>query len=482
MKIEYLGHAGFIVTIGDTAILIDPWFHGAFFGSWFPYPDNRHLQQQVLDRHFDYLYLSHTHDDHFDTELLRKFRRNITVICPDYRSKSVARKLARFGYKDLIELGHRETHVFRDGPDARWLVTLYLDLSHKEDSGILIDDGTYRFLDLNDCNTVLSELPTRVELLAAQYSGAMWYPNCYDYPPDLAQAKTEAVRDDLQRMLFNKIRVIEPGSYLPSAGPACFLDPELWKFNDRTKTIFPTWPQVAPRFADEFPDLPIALLQPGDSMVDGRVEADSVLSTTDIASYSEQRRDEWDLHEAIDIPTSDVESYFDRLRLNNPHALTDTKVFRLASGGRQWTITLGIDAVSVREGSHTDIGYSFRVPPFVLRAILDERDGWEEALLSMRVGLRRDPDVYDSTLLGLLRYGAEPIQTRQMMNEGARSETVTRAGFRFQRYCPHAGEDLSYAEITDGLIICPRHHWTWDLSTGECVKGGSLKLAVTSEC
>ena len=53
----------------------------------------------------------------------------------------------------------------------------------------MLDLGGYRFLDLNDCNTPMSELPGDVDLLAAQYSGAMWYPNAYDYPPGAMAAQ-----------------------------------------------------------------------------------------------------------------------------------------------------------------------------------------------------------------------------------------------------------------------------------------------------
>ncbi len=32
--------------------------------------------------------------------------------------------------------------------------------------------------------------------------------------------------------------------------------------------------------------------------------------------------------------------------------------------------------------------------------------------------------------------------------------------------CPHAGGPLGGADVRDGCIICPVHHWPWDLRTG----------------
>jgi len=84
---------------------------------------------------------------------------------------------------------------------------MFLDTSHKEDSGLLVDFGDFRFLDLNDCNTPMSELPSGIDILAAQYSGAMWYPNCYDYPPHVMAAKVAGVRNDLLDTLKRKIEL-----------------------------------------------------------------------------------------------------------------------------------------------------------------------------------------------------------------------------------------------------------------------------------
>ena len=32
--------------------------------------------------------------------------------------------------------------------------------------------------------------------------------------------------------------------------------------------------------------------------------------------------------------------------------------------------------------------------------------------------------------------------------------------------CPHEGASLARGRVCDGQIICPMHHWPWDLKTG----------------
>ncbi|MFD1046966.1 GntR family transcriptional regulator, partial [Kibdelosporangium lantanae] len=478
-------HAGFVVEHNGTRLLMDPWFFPAFLESWFPYPDNRYLLDEVRDGDFDYLYVSHAHEDHYDEKLLADMDRSIKVIVARYRSKVMVRRFKELGFENVTALAHKESMELAPG----LTVTLLMDTSHKEDSGLLVDVDGFRFLDLNDCNTAMSELPTDIDLLAAQFSGAMWYPNCYDYPPHTMAEKVEGVRNDLMDTLYRKVGITGARTYLPSAGPACFLDPYLESYNDRDATIFPVWDQVAEGFEKACPDVDVLRLGPGDHVTIGpdlAVERDerSKLDEPDLAAYRERRRDEWEAHHAGPEPTvsqEEIEKYFNTLQTWNKRFLGDfQKDIRLVSDTENWDIRLGrLAEYFVIEGEEPyDPDYTLLVSPRVLRAIVDGRTGWEEALLSMRVGLHREPDVFDLTFMGLLRYGNHPAQTMQMLRERENKETIERDGLRLQRFCPHAGEDLTYAMIGNGRIECPRHHWIWDARTGTCVDKGNIDLRV----
>ena len=68
MDVTSIGHAGMLIETEGGSILCDPWFEPAFFGSWFPFPRNDQLSDDLLDRieHADFLYISHLHGDHHD--------------------------------------------------------------------------------------------------------------------------------------------------------------------------------------------------------------------------------------------------------------------------------------------------------------------------------------------------------------------------------------------------------------------------------
>ncbi|MGB1722847.1 MAG: MBL fold metallo-hydrolase, partial [Ilumatobacteraceae bacterium] len=65
-------------------MVTDPWFstRGAFHGSWFQYPPNQHLAEEVIalaDSRDLLVYVSHEHSDHFDNEFLSRLPRGTRV-------------------------------------------------------------------------------------------------------------------------------------------------------------------------------------------------------------------------------------------------------------------------------------------------------------------------------------------------------------------------------------------------------------------
>ncbi|KNC50691.1 uncharacterized protein AMSG_00849 [Thecamonas trahens ATCC 50062] len=237
-QLLFLGQAGYIYSFENTRVLIDPWFFQAFT-SWFPSPNNRFLLDTVIESDFDFLFISHLHEDHFDRTVLPKLDKSITIVLPAYRSGGLEEELRELGFSSFIKLGHGESAELA----PRLTATVYLDVSHKEDSAIFLQalcgDGTpATFLHLNDCNTRLSELPTNVDVLSVQFSGAMWYPNCYAYSPEVEAEKTQQIRTMLYDLLVMKAEATQAKVLLPAAGPPVFLDPALESYNNGETTIF----------------------------------------------------------------------------------------------------------------------------------------------------------------------------------------------------------------------------------------------------
>jgi UDP-MurNAc hydroxylase len=316
----------------------------------------------------------------------------------------------------------------------------------------------------------------------------MWYPNCYNYTPTEMADRVGKVRANLIDTLARICAACDAQAYLPSAGPPCFLDPALEAYNHRATTIFHGWDDIAEEFLDRCHDIEIVRANPGDRISarasGGYIVEHAALVQDSLTCYRERRRDEWDIHRSAAVPVTvdQLTAYLSSLGRKNRHLLAGySKRIRISTADQSWDITLGPDDALTVVSSTPEFcaEYAFEIPPWVLRRIVNRQTTWEDALLSMRIRLARDPDRFDARLLGLLRYGQQPIQTKQMLVDSLGSEElIPQGGGLCQRYCPHAGEDLTFAKVSGRTLECPRHHWKWDLDSGMCLEGGDLPLVV----
>jgi UDP-MurNAc hydroxylase len=464
-QIDHLGHACIRYAHGGVTLTTDPWFYPAFLGGWFPYPDNRGHLATALDS--DYIYISHSHEDHLDREFLRQVDITRTsVIVPRFRSRYLEREVEKITGLPPIVLAHGQSTTLPTGIG----LTMLTDRSHKEDSALLVEADGFRFLDSNDCELAISDWPGGIDLLASQFSGATWYPQCYDFDDETMLRKTQEVRKSNFERLCRRVEQTQARMYLPSAGPAAFLAPDIMQFN-RHGGIFASWEEVAGQFAREFPHVAIwPYFNP----------------YCDLKGYSRRRRAEWgaywDMPDAF-VTEEELQAHFKTLQSRNKRFLRDwrkdigiTSSNWIAGSERRWTVRLGLVAGELEESPSPE--YFMDVPPRVLRALVDGRITWETALISHRVKLARTPDVYDNTLMGLLSFGDRPVQTLTMARQRASGEMTRKGGCEFQRWCPHAGEDLNFATIENRVITCPRHGWSWNADTGDNIHGGGVPLRV----
>ncbi|HLH47094.1 MAG TPA: hypothetical protein VKV25_08045, partial [Acidimicrobiales bacterium] len=234
MQILLTGHAGLYITAGGSSILCDPWFSPAYFGSWFPFPDNAGIDPEAIG-HPTYLYVSHLHKDHFDARFLAEHvEKSATVLLPEFPLDELRRALEDLGFTRFLQTTDGapvELDAFRvaictetepaDGPLG--------------DSTLAVDDGRHRLLNQNDCRPrdldLLNALgPYDVHLL--QYSGAIWYPMVYRVDPE---EKARLGREKRFNQMSRALRYVEQVGathVVPFAGPPAFLDDDLFHLND----------------------------------------------------------------------------------------------------------------------------------------------------------------------------------------------------------------------------------------------------------
>ncbi len=502
MQITYLGHAGFCVETERTIIIMDPWMSplGAFDSAWFQFPSNHHLAALVQEKLKDptkrkYIYISHEHKDHFDQPFLNSLiARDFTLILPHYRRSALRDAFADYKCDGIITCRDGDVVQLEDG-----YVQLYLDDAELDrDSTIFVKAGGYAFLNMNDCK-LHDHLPEiraehgEIDILAAQFSGATWHPTCYDYAPDVYAKISKKKMIGKFEATAKAIEAVKPKMYLPSAGPACFLDPVLAHLNFEPVNIFPRNAKVLDyldkRLKRSYP-VNAPDLMPGD-VVD--------VTRADMAYRVPERVTEANVREYMAAYQARFEGLFAARRSKPNNGGLDGIMQRLKGELEDklatFTLSERIDRrlyfrfreeydamlrvdfqnrqVEPVSGIAEDNYYAIAAPSWEVERVLDRRITWEDFSLTFRMRLSREPDVYQTLIQGFLMMESEDLNhfcARILNLEAQRERIIVEAGgcrYSVNRICPHQGGDLKEGWIEDDrYLVCARHRWRYDLQNG----------------
>ena len=200
-------------------------------------PPQRPLDDDLVERieHADFLYVSHLHGDHHDEPWLREhLRRDIPILLPGYPTREQRRTLARARVHRVRPHGRHRGGRDRSRSDVAIHVETSITDGPGGDSALVVIDGETILVNQNDCRTNdLAALRAHgpVDLHWLQFSGAIWYPMVYEMPDD---DEARAVRGEGRQPVRpgDALRGgVDARAVVPSAGPPCFLDADLFGLN-----------------------------------------------------------------------------------------------------------------------------------------------------------------------------------------------------------------------------------------------------------
>ncbi|CAN5790301.1 hypothetical protein BH24BAC1_BH24BAC1_10230 [soil metagenome] len=336
---------------------------------------------------------------------------------------------------------------------------------------VVIGDG-HCLLNLNDARLFPMQLRDirqkaggRIDILTFQGAGASWYPMCYGYTAEKAQAVSRQKKLSKFAYCLKSMKIVEPIIGLPIAGPPAFLDATLFGHNAEMEGgIFPDQQQVADWLATKGIQNTTVLL-PGDSW---DTEEQAKLADPEWEDFSFENRwsylreyqtsREKELKAVIQRHPEPQESLREPFEKFFRHLLALSPYFNkridmrvgfdiTGPGGGQWFVDFRPGREAIGEGLE-DCGYRYTFESRWLPSLLDGSTPWEDFFLSFRFQARRDPDLYNDHLLGLLKFAeAEALAEVERFETAANSEeriTVQSDGITYSisRYCPHAGNDL----------------------------------------
>ncbi len=339
-----------------------------------------------------------------------------------------------------------------------------------------------------------------------QYSGAIWYPMVYDMP---ARAK-EAFGTQKRQRQMDRCRqyIAQVGAtwVIPSAGPPCFLDPELRDLNDDhgdPANIFPDQVVFLDQMRTHGHDRGLLMI-PGSTadftgsqlnslthpLPDDEVEA---IFTTGkaayIADYAERMAPVLAAEKAqLGARGRRVAAGAAAGAVRADHDARATRsatasAIRSSCGSGAETVVLDFPKRAVREPIPDEkFRYGFAIAPELVRTVLrdDEPDWVNTIFLSTRFSAWRvgGYNEYLYTFFKCLTDERIAYADGWFAETHDDSASITLDGWEIQRRCPHLKADLSKFGVVEGsTLTCNLHGWQWNLENGRCLtsKGHELR-------
>jgi UDP-MurNAc hydroxylase len=449
--------------------------------------------------------VSHLHKDHFDAALLREHvRKDITVLLPDYPVTDLRDSLAALGFTRFAVLPDCEP---AEAGGLRLMIQALRSPTDGPlgDSALAVSDGTATILNQNDArpgdlDPLLAFGPYDAHFL--QYSGAIWWPWTYELPQNALRAFGAAKRANGLDRAARYVRAIGARHIVPSAGPPCFLDEELFALNDFGGDDASTFPDQTV-FLDFLRGQGIAggeLMVPGAVMkiAGGRCDVElpgsrdeALRPFTDKAGYLaeyaarmrpriEAEKRGWPVP-GLDI-LAELKAWFEPLLELADHiragvggpVLLHIRGGQGQNGAGEERIVIDFPAGQVRAHQGESCRYEFTFDrPLIERLIAGHQVDWVNSLfLSMRFRARRvgQYNEYIYTFFKCLAPDrlmyAEGWYADQQHDEG----DIRLGDWIVQRRCPHLRGDLSrFGSVGGTTLTCAMHGWQFDLATGRCL-------------
>jgi UDP-MurNAc hydroxylase len=503
MRATSIGHAGILIETDAGSILCDPWFVPAFFGSWFVFPRNDQLSDDLRERieHADFLYVSHLHGDHHDEPWLRDhLRRDIPILLPGYPTREQQRTLQALGFTEFIRTVDTEELEIAPGLTVAIHVETSITDGPGGDSALVVSDGRSILVNQNDCRTnELDQLRSHgpVDLHWLQFSGAIWYPMVYELPVDEKRRLCEAKVDAQFARAMRYVESIDARYVVPSAGPPVFLDDDLFALNmidGDELSIFPDQRAFLQRLTEagqvglmNIPGTTIEIAPNAIEVTHPMPDDDVEAIFTDKRRYLETYRADWQpwLHELEATWTSPTTDLLATLREWWQPLLEMAPTLRSQIGANlllnAGDLAILVDFPNGEVRAHAGEPYSFRfdiarelVETVVARRAVD----WSNSLLlSCRFTAWRDGEFneYVYNFLKSLsrermrRAEAEVIRKLTPLDvlEQLVEDDIRIGDYVVQRRCPHRNADLAaFGEIDGCDFVCTLHGWRFDLETG----------------
>lgn len=229
MKLTYFGNAMMLLKGKNTSVLCDPWvsFDRMSKSGLFTFPELKLTREDVKALKPDFIYITHTHEDHFDPDTLCLFPKDQPILVSWYPSNNFTeRNVKALGFTD-VRVADKEKGLALNNGDHCWIEPngIYDDV----DSLALFKIDGFQVLNANDnpydqeqCENLKKRFG-RFDLACVPFSFQGPYPAFYENLTEeerASEARKKALRNYEQMVSY--IKALNPEFFFPFAAGAVY--------------------------------------------------------------------------------------------------------------------------------------------------------------------------------------------------------------------------------------------------------------------
>jgi hypothetical protein len=228
MKLTYFVNAMILMEGRSSKVLCDPWitFDDKSSSGLFNFPRSKMTRADIAALKPDYIYITHTHADHFDPETLSLFSKDTPVIVAPFENNFTARNVRKIGFHD-VRIAHPTDGLALNGNDHCW-IEVSATYPEVDSLGVFRIDDQF-ILNANDnpfdeaqCASIAARFG-RIDLCCVPFGFQGPYPAFYE---NLATAEKAHEANERKlanyRQLSGYVRTIRPRRLFAFAGGAIY--------------------------------------------------------------------------------------------------------------------------------------------------------------------------------------------------------------------------------------------------------------------
>jgi UDP-MurNAc hydroxylase len=428
LKFYNLGGATGYLEHNGKKFLFDPWLdEGIFHGAWHHYPKVNLPKGGIsaLGR-FDYIYISHIHEDHCSLGTLTKLNQDAELVImdrsPNFVLQFIKKNQLNFKKIHLIPPWKR-TQINEDFEVSMVTADPAHQLSFIVDSGLVIKWDNYTLFNLNDCSPYAGSLSFVkdnygiIDLALLPYSTGSSYPSCF-----LNLSHEEKLQEKKRLFIAGVEKFLEAAEFLTPKLVMPFADQYVivGKKHELNKYMpHPSSPGILRDYFRDTPSTKLLLLNSGQAF---DLAEKTVTPQSEYIDFSEQEKTEYansfkntlydyekfELSKNVNLPEllrASSENLFRNIK--RLQVVTDTKfIIEINDWKRKFIVDNKMFHLSEVDYESVDAEPFLKVSveACLLTLLLISHISWNIADAALFINYTRCPNNYDPLIHSLFNY------------------------------------------------------------------------------